>query len=80
MEESDKTPTEIAVQLCLKRNQLYKLKDKMVKTGESPTSTQGRPEKDDQSESTKLRAENKRLKEKNEILKKAAISFAKELD
>ncbi len=33
MEESDKTPSEIAMQLGLRRNQLYKLKDKMVKTG-----------------------------------------------
>jgi len=80
MEESDKTPTEIAMQLGLRRNQLYKWKDKMANTGDVPPSKQGRPKKDDQSESAKLRAENKRLKEENEILKKAAIFFAKELD
>jgi transposase len=80
MEESDKTPSEIAMQLGLRRNQLYKWKDKMVKTGDVPPSKQGRPKKADQSESAQLRAENKRLKEENEILKKAAIFFAKELD
>ena len=41
MEESDKTPTEIAMQLGLRRNQLYKCKDKMVKTGDVPPSKQG---------------------------------------
>jgi len=41
MEESDKTPTEIAMQLGLRRNQLYKWKDKMVKTGDVPPSKQG---------------------------------------
>lgn len=80
MEESDKTPSEIAMQLGLRRNQLYKWKDKMFKTGDVPSSRQGRPKKADQSDSAKLRAENKRLKEENEILKKAAIFFAKELD
>ena len=45
MEESDKTPSEIAMQLGLRRNQLYKWKDKMIKTGDVPSSRQGRPRK-----------------------------------
>lgn len=39
----------------------------------------GRPKKEDQSELATLRQENERLKEENEILKKAAAYFAKEL-
>ena len=39
-----------------------------------------RPKKEDQTEITRLRQELKRVKEENEILKKAAAFFAKELD
>ena len=80
MEESDKPASEIAMQLGIRRNQLYKWKEQMAKKGDVPSSKRGRPKKEDQSEAAKLRAENKRLKEENEILKKAAVFFAKELD
>ena len=59
MEESDRQASEIAMQLGIRRNQLYKWKD--------------------QSELATLKQEVKRLKEENEILKKAAVFFAKEV-
>jgi transposase len=45
-----------------------------------PPPKKGRPKKEDQSEIAKLRQELKRVKEENEILKKAAVFLAKELD
>jgi len=80
MDESDRPVSEIAMKLGIRRNQLYKWKEQMTKKGDVATAKRGRPKKEDQSESTLLRQENKRLREENEILKKAAVFFAKELD
>ena len=80
MEQSDRPASEIAMQLGIRRNQLYKWKEQMKKTGEVPSAKKGRPKKEDQSEITRLKQELKRVKEENEILKKAAVFFAKELD
>jgi transposase len=79
MKTSDRPASEIAMQLGIRRNQLYKWKQQLEKTGDVASATKGRPKKEDQSETTKLRQENKRLQEENEILKKAAIFFAREL-
>jgi transposase len=79
MEASDQPASEIARQLGVRRNQLYKWKEQMTKKGDVPSAKKGRPKKEDQSEASRLRQENKRLKEENEILKKAAAFFAKEL-
>ena len=78
METSDQPASEVAMQLGIRRNQLYKWKEQMAKQGDVPSSKRGRPMKEDQSELARLRQENKRLQEENEILKKAAIFFAKE--
>lgn len=78
MEQSNRPASEVAMQLGIRRNQLYKWKEQMSKTGNVPTAKRGRPKKEDQSELVTLRQEIKRLKEENEILKKAAIFFAKE--
>lgn len=80
METSDRPASEIAMQLGIRRNQLYKWKEQMTKKGDVPSNKRGRPKKEDQSELARLRQENKRLQEENEILKKAAVFFAKELD
>ena len=79
MDESDRPTSELAMKLGIRRNQLYKWKEQMNKTGDVASAKKGRPKKEDQSEFTKLKQENKRLKEENEILKKAAVFFAKEL-
>ena len=80
MAESGRPASEIAMQLGIRRNQLYKWKEQMKKTGEVPAAKKGRPKKEEQSEIIRLRQELKRVKEENEILKKAAVFFAKELD
>ncbi len=78
MAESDRPTSEIAMQLGIRRNQLYKWKEQMAKKGDVPSAKRGRPKKEDQSEMATLRQEVKRLKEENEILKKAAAYFARE--
>ncbi len=79
MVNSGRPSSEIAMQLGIRRNQLYKWKDQLEKTGDVASSKIGRPKKADQSEIATLRQENKRLQEENEILKKAAVFFAREL-
>jgi transposase len=80
MESSDKTAADVARELGLRRNQLYKWKEQLSKTGDVASAKRGRPKKEEQSDTERLRAELERLKEENEILKKAAVFFAKELD
>ena len=80
MEASGRPAAEIAMQLGIRRNQLYKWKQQLVSSGESAFSgKRGRPAKADQSELATLKQENVRLKEENEILKKAAAYFARDL-
>ena len=79
MDESDRPASEIAMSLGIRRNQLYKWKEQMIKKGDVPAAKKGRPKKEDQTELATVKQELKRVKEENEILKKAAIFFAKEL-
>ena len=78
MDASERPASEIARELCIRRNQLYKWKAQLEKSGDVASSTKGRPKKEDQSEAATLRQENKRLQEENTILKKAAAYFARE--
>ena len=80
MEESERPASEIAMKLGIRRNQLYKWKEQMSQKGDVPSAKRGRPIKSEQSELSKVKQELQRLKEENEILKKAAVFFAKELD
>ena len=80
MDESGRPASEIAMELGIRRNQLYKWKEQMNKTGDVTSAKKGRPKKEDQTEVSKLRQELKRAKEEIEILKKAAVFFAKELN
>ncbi len=77
MNETDRPASQIAMELGIRRNQLYKWKEQMAKKGDVPSAKRGRPKKVDESEVSKLRRENKRLREDNEILKKAAAYFAR---
>jgi len=80
MEESDKPSSQIALELGIRRNQLYKWKEQLIKHGDLAfKNTAGRPPKEQQSELTSLQQENKSLKEEVEILKKAAAYFAREM-
>lgn len=76
--ESERPASDIARELGIRRNQLYKWKEQMSQKGKVASAKRGRPKKEDQSELASLRQDNKRLKEENEILKKAAAYFARE--
>ncbi len=80
MDESDRPASEIAMRLGIRRNQLYKWKEQMTKKGDVASARKGRPKKEDQTELATVKQELKRVKEENEILKKAAVFFAKQLD
>ena len=80
MAESDRPAAEIAAELGLRRNQLYKWKEQLEAQGEAAFSGKaGRKPKDQQSQITTLKQENDRLREEVEILKKAAAYFARDL-
>ena len=79
MRESDRPASEIAMELGIRRNQLYKWAKQLESTGETAFKGRGRPRKEDQAEMTTLKQENVRLREEVEILKKAAAYFAREL-
>jgi transposase len=85
LEKSTRPATELARELGIRPNQLYKWRDQLIRkqedafpSGQIP-SKRGRPIKADQSENITLKQENKRLQEEVEILKKAAAYFAREL-
>ena len=80
MEESERPWSEIAMELGIGGNQMYKWKEQVTNKGETACASRARPKKAEQSQASRLQAENKRLREGNEILKKAAVFFAKELD
>ena len=80
MRESGRPSSEIAAELGIRRNMLYKWKEQLESKGDNAfSSKRGRPLKENQNELTTLRQENNRLREEVEILKKAAVYFAKEL-
>jgi transposase len=79
MKTSDRPSSQIALELGIRRNQLYKWKEQLETKGDVSSAKRGRPRKVDQSDMVTLRQENARLKEENEILKKAAAYFAREL-
>ena len=74
---SNRPATELAAELGIRPNLLYKWREQLART--DAVNKPGRPKKEEQSELTTLKQENKRLKEDLEILKKAAAYFAKEL-
>lgn len=77
LEQGDQPAVEIARELGIKRNQLYKWQEQINAKGIDAFPGQGRRSgKDD--ELAKLKRENERLKEEVEILKKAARYFARE--
>ncbi len=79
LEESDKSPNEIAMELGIRRNMLYKWQEQINKQGDNAFRGPGRKPIDELDEVTRLRRELARAKEENEILKKAAAYFAREL-
>ena len=79
MQESNRPSSEIAMELGIRRNQLYKWAEQLEAKGECAFQGRGRPRKEDQSQLATLKQENERLREEVEILKKAAAYFARDL-
>lgn len=75
-EVGDKTASEVARELGIRVNQIWKWKQQLEREALAGAPVKrGRPTDD---EVARLRRENTRLKEENELLKKAAIFFARE--
>ena len=79
LEQSDKPGSEIALQLRIRRNQLYKWQQALQEKGEAAFRGSGRRPANQEDEVNRLRRELDRVKKENEILKKAAAYFAKAL-
>lgn len=78
LDSGEKKPADLARELGIPRNRLYKWREQLaVKGNDSAFPGQGRKRGTD-AELSALKRENARLKEENEILKKAATYFAKE--
>lgn len=78
LEQGDKEGSQLARELGVKRNQLYKWQVEIRSYGDDAFPGGGRrPQQDD--DTKMLKAEIKRLQMENEILKKAAVYFAKEV-
>lgn len=79
LESSDRPAVEVARELGIKRNQLYKWRDELSSKGDSAFKGPGRRPTDQDDKVAHLERENARLKEELEILKKAAAYFAREI-
>ncbi|PCH62412.1 MAG: hypothetical protein COC19_02950 [SAR86 cluster bacterium] len=81
LHKNDKDVSQLARELGVKRSHLYRWKDELEAYGHKAFPGHGKRNlKTTTDETAKLRAENLRLQEENEILKKAAIYFARELE
>ena len=80
LELGQKPATQLALELGIARNQLYKWQAQLGKVGkEQAFHGPGRKPEDERSENERLRAELKRVTEERDVLKKAAAYFAREL-
>ena len=78
LETSKKQPSDLARELGVRRNQLYKWKEQLSKRGAKAFPGAGR-QRGQIDELSRLRQELAKVKEERDILKKAAAYFAKEL-
>ncbi len=70
LEESDKSPNEIAIELGIRRNMLYKWQEQINKHGDNAFRGPGRRTLDEQDEVSRLRKELAEVKLERDILKK----------
>jgi len=76
-QQPDRTIADVARELDLRENDLHNWRKMVNEQGDKVFPGRGRKSNDETSE---LKREVARLREENEILKKAAIFFAKEID
>ena len=79
LEQGDKAPAELALDLGIRRNQLYKWQAQLRQQGDAAFRGSGRRPTDQSSEVARLRKELAAVKLERDILKKAAAYFAKDL-
>ena len=77
LELGEKSGAQLALELGIPRNRLYKWQKELNAKGQEAFQGSGR--KEQQSEVARLKAELKQVTEERDILKKAAAYFAKEL-
>lgn len=78
LDAGERPASEVAIDLGIRRNQLYKWKAELMRAGEASFPGSGR-KPDQDSEIVRLKRELARVTEERDILKKAAAYFAKEL-
>lgn len=79
LEQGDKSPNDLAVDLGIRRNMLYKWQEQLTKHGDEAFRGAGRKPQDQRDEVARLRKELAEVKQERDILKKAAAYFAREL-
>ncbi|MBI4938312.1 MAG: transposase [Nitrosomonadales bacterium] len=79
LERGEKPATQLAAELGIPRNRLYKWQKDLKVKGQGAFQGSGRKPLEQHSEVERLKAELKRVTEERDILKKAAAYFAKEL-
>ena len=79
LEQADRSPVEIATDLGIRRNQLYKWQAQLKANGNDAFRGSGRKPANQSDELTRLRKELADVKQERDILKKAAAYFARDL-
>jgi transposase len=81
LEQGEQNGAELARELGVRRNQLYKWKEQRIRHGDTGAfrGPGRRIEAGEADELARLRRENAQLRQERDILKKAAAYFAKEL-
>jgi transposase len=77
LERNDKPAADLARELGVKRNQLYKWQEQLSQKGDVAFPGHGRRANDKDAQIDQLKKELERVKEERDILKKAAQYFAK---
>lgn len=78
LNKGDRPAAELARELGINRNQLYKWQEEVAGLGIAAFPGSGRPTSDKDAEIARLKRELERVSEERDILKKAALYFAKE--
>jgi transposase len=78
LQRGEKPAADLARELGVPRNKLYRWRDEVAARGEQAFPGRGRPVEDKDAEIARLKRELERVNEERDILKKAALYFAKE--
>jgi transposase len=78
LDSGEKKPADLARALSVPRNRLYKWREQLAVKGDDSAFPGSGRRRGQEAELATLKRENARLKEENDILKKAAKYFAKE--